>query len=243
MYSLEPTSKSSPAIGGDSGVGSWYNRSMSETTTPEPEKTIIYEGPKFRVVQKEMPSGKRYDFVERIGSVLVLPVTSDEEGLPWVVAIENDREHYGAFDTLPGGFLEGGYDAPEDPTDAGLRELRDETGYGFKPDEERRVSLFRAPVGHMIIQNRYVAFMHGVSYIGGEKKSDHERVTVRLVPPEEYLEPFFDVSMPEMSELNLALGKAKKNPGREVVIDWLTNPTPESTAAVARGFEPWLQAV
>ncbi len=214
-------------------------------TPGQPPRTIAYEGSMFRLELQPVPHRTRpYEFVQRIGSALVLPITFDKAGSPLVVAIENDRHHYGKSVTLPGGYLEGGLDTPEDPLDAALRELYEETGYGFKPGEKPRVSLFSLrSASNVVVQDRYFAVMHGVSLIGEPRQSGHERVTIRATPLREYMEPLFGLAQKGMPELNLAFGKAAIELGRQAVIDWIANPTPQSTAAITNSFKPWMYSV
>lgn len=209
---------------------------------PQPERTTVYEGGIFRVEHQPVPHRDRpYEFATRVGSALVLPITFDEKGAPLVVAIRNERHHYGTSMTLPGGYLEGGLDDPEAPLDAALRELREETGYGFKPGDKQSVSLFSLRnASNIVRQARYFAVMRGVSYIGGERQSDHERVTVQPVPLVEFMDPFFNLSYGGVPELNLAFGRAAMELGPGVVVDWLASGAPENATAITQSFRPWM---
>lgn len=216
---------------------------MTKTRGPE---TVAYDGGQlFRVTHVEQPNrpgGKPYEFVHRIGAVHVLPVTSIE-GQPHVLAIKNTRAHYGTSFGLPGGHRDGGFDTPEPVIDAGLRELTEETGYGYSGGSPVNVDAFdlrrisatiRYPRSFMVARN--------VIEIGGAHNNPREQVVPELVPLDEYASPLFDGDRTELHpEINVSFMRAGLLLGREAVLNWLQHGQESAYASdVIQSFSPWL---
>lgn len=215
----------------------------------EVQRTIVHQGQFFRVEHqpidgRELP----YEFVRRIGATTVLPIVSGP-GLyaePYVVSIHNTRAFYGASFGLPGGNANGGFDRPEHPTLTGLRETREETGYGYPQNKEPNVDSFLLrDVSNTILYDRSFLVARGLEYMGGELHSAHEVVEPRLVPLEDYLQPLFAMQGGHLyPEINLAIAKAGLEIGREETTDWLVLGEQSPYAAdVIASFEPWMRAV
>lgn len=211
------------------------------------ERTVVHDGGQLFRVEHQLIDGRKqpYEFVRRIGATTVLPITNIN-GSPHVVAIHNTRTFYGSSLGLPGGNHDGGFEDPEDPAVAGLRELVEEAGYGYPDASEQNVSTFllRA-VSSTILYNRNFAIARDVEYIGGEEHNINEIVDPRPVPVDEYLDPIFAMRRGELyPEINLAFAKAGMEVGREQTTDWIVNGdrSPYADDVVA-SFEPWMLPV
>ncbi|MEK7152832.1 MAG: NUDIX domain-containing protein [Patescibacteria group bacterium] len=209
-------------------------------------RSVAYDGSLFRV--EHQPIKDRvlpYEFVHRIGATTVLPI-AEIDGEPKVLGIRNTRAYYGVSLGLPGGNAGGGFDNPEHPTDTGLRELREETGYGYRegvfPDAD--TFLLRS-ASNSILYNRSFSVVRGIEYVGGEVNSAHEVVEVQPVSLEEYMNPLFVGKCGELyPEINLAIVNAGLAVGRKPVLDWVMNGSQsEYTEAVVASFEPWMSPV
>lgn len=207
-------------------------------------RSVAYDGGQlFRVEHQIVPGRQRpYEFVKRIGATTVLPIT-EIGGEPYVVAIHNTRAYYGAREGLPCGNAEGGFDNPEHPTDTGLRELREETGYGYAAGAQPNVDTFTLrPVSNTILYDRSVSVVRGVQYLGGEDDNPREVIKVQPVPLNEYITPMFRLQREELyPEFNMALAKAAMEVGEDLVLDWLARgvDSPDAPAVVA-SFQPWM---
>jgi hypothetical protein len=147
---------------------------------------------------------------------------------------------------LPCGNADGGFDNPEHPTQTGLRELGEETGFGYKPGVTPDVDTFMLrPVSNTILYDRSFSVVRGVEHIGGEVMSAHEVIDLRITPVDEYLDPLFTMRRGELyPEVNMAIAKAGMEIGREQVTDWILRGTESAYAEeVIASFDPWMQPV
>lgn len=210
-----------------------------------PARTTAYDiGGFFRVEHQTVPHKPLpYEFVKRIGAVTMLPIRFDHEGKAQALVIENTRYHYGTALGLPAGNMDGGIDLPESPKDTALRELQEETGYGYPEDAKPDIAMFRLrTVSNTIDYPRYFGIMRDVSYIGGEKLAEHEQIVRQPIPLEQYVDPLFTLERGETyPEINAAFAKAGMAVGREAVLHWLTTPKQPATL-MAEHFSPWLLA-
>ncbi len=218
---------------------------MSTTPdAPKPTRTVAYDNEGFfRVEHQHVPhKDKPYEFVKRIGAVTILPIVGATTATPLALQVKNERYHYGTSIGLPGGNVDGGLDNPETPLATALRELREETGFGFADNVPPRVTIFRLRnPSNVIDYPRFLAIAHDVTFIGGQQDSEHEHVTPMPIPLTEYVAPLFRLERGETyPELNAAFAKAGLELGQAAVMEWLINPQAENTAAIANSFNPWL---
>lgn len=181
-----------------------------------------------------------YEFVRRVPAVTVVPIASDEQGNASVLTIHNDRIHYGAFDELPGGNLDGTFTKPEDPKVGALRELLEETG--FQP-VNREVELYlMRDISRTILYPRYLAIVRGIVEVGGRIHSPSEKITLNPTPLDTYLDMVLAMTHNEVyPEMTLAFVKSAQEQGRLALRDWLADGTDANI--LAESFEPWLRAV
>lgn len=211
------------------------------------ERAVVYDnGQLFRVEHQQIPGRDRpYEFVRRIGATVVLPITQIEDR-PHVVGIHNTRAYYGPSLGLPSGNAEGRFAHPEHPARTGLRELQEETGYGYAPDHAPNVDVFRLrAVSNTILYDRHFAVARDVEHIGGELYSPREVVDLRIAPLEEYLDPLFAMKQGALyPEVNLSLAKAAREVGHDETLDWIVNggESPYADEVIA-SFEPWMERV
>lgn len=204
-----------------------------------------YDGGLFRVEHQPVPGkDKPYEFVRRIGAVTVLPIAKNDSGEPVVLTIDNKRLHYGMSElSLPGGNVDGGHDNPDTAVDTALRELSEETGYGYNDPAEQNVDPFiLRTVSNTIDYPRFLVVTRNVEYIGGEDDNPAEVVTLRPTPIEEYVDELLALRNGRTyPEVNAAFAKAGSECGRQAVVSWLAGDmsTPNA-AAVPQSFEPWL---
>jgi 8-oxo-dGTP pyrophosphatase MutT (NUDIX family) len=209
---------------------------------PLPETTAYDGGQLFRIRHVEQPgrpNGLPYEFVDRVGAVVILPLTMiDDE--PHVVAIQNTRAYYGASYGLPSGNRDGRFDAPEPIAAAGLRELQEETGYGYAAVSSMDIHVFNLrALSNTIRYQRSFMVARNVQPIGGMQDNPREKVVPQLVPLATYMEPFFEGNRGELyPEINVAFMRAGLVAGRQAVLEWTQTGQPSDVATL---FEPWLQ--
>ncbi len=211
------------------------------------ERAVAYDGGQLFRVEHQPIDGRRmpYEFIRRVGATTVLPIT-EVAGEPHIVSIYNTRAYYGGRLGLPGGNADGRFDNPEHPTATGLREVHEETGYGYRPDTLPNVDTFvMRPVSTTILYDRSFSVVRGLEYIGGEDNNPREVVEPRLVSVEEYLDPLFAMRRGELyPEINLAIAKAGLEVGRDQTTDWVINGEQSSYAQeVVASFDPWMTHV
>lgn len=209
------------------------------------ERTIAYDiGGFFRVEHQPVPHKDRpYEFVKRIGAVTTLPITLNQRGEAFALTTLTKRHYYGEAPlSLPAGNTDGGFENPETPDKTALRELKEETGYGYNNLADDALSVFRLRgVSNTIDYPRYFAVMRNVVEIGGKDDNPHEVVTLTPTPLREYIEPFFGLQRGETyPEVNTAFAKAGMELGKEAVMQWLIAPTDELCTQIHESFEPWL---
>lgn len=135
------------------------------------------ERPAFRILREQFESGRtgaRIDatIVESPDWVNVLPLTPDGD----VVLIRQYRfGAMGATLEIPGGLIDPG----EEPSVAGARELREETGYGC----ERLRSLGSVAPNPAFMRNRLHMFVaEGCVPVGAQEQDPGEDIAVELHP-------------------------------------------------------------
>lgn len=212
------------------------------------ERTTAYDiGGFFRVEHKAVPHKDRpYEFVTRIGAVTMLPITINEQGKAFALTTQTTRYHYGvARMSLPAGNIDGGIDSPELPHQTALRELREETGYGYLHQPQDALSVFRLrDVSNTIDYPRHFAVMRNVIEIGDKDDNPQEQVLLTPTPLKEYVEPLFALQRGETyPEVNAAFAKAGMEMGKDAVMQWLIAPDDSLSSQVHDSFEPWLIAI
>ncbi|HZM63596.1 MAG TPA: NUDIX domain-containing protein [Candidatus Saccharimonadales bacterium] len=210
-----------------------------------PDRTIVYEGGLFRV--EHQPVKDRTDpyvFVRRVGAVTALPIIKDASGEPFVLTIDNNRRYYGMLAlSLPSGNVNGGHDNPDTPADTALRELIEETGYGYSDPSQQSMDTFTLrTVSNTIDYPRFLVVARSVEYIGGEDHNPAEVIALRPTPVGEYLDELLNLRNGRTyPEVNAAFAKAGMECGREAVMAWLVgDKSAPNAAAVPQSFEPWL---
>jgi len=208
-------------------------------------RITVYESRLFRVEQQPVTGRQEpYTFVKRIGAVTVLPVIKSRAGDPQVLTIDNDRRYHGmSAKSLPSGNVDGGHDTPDTAADTALRELAEETGYGYRHPDQQNMDIFRLREGSNTIDYpRFFAVVRGVEYLAIEQESPAEIISVSPTPLEEYMDELLRLNNGRLyPEVNSAFAKAGMECGREAVLGWLQGDlTVPSAAGVPQSFEPWL---
>lgn len=211
-------------------------------------RNIVYERGPFRVEEQPIAGREEpYVFVQRIGSATVIPILRDANGDLQVLTVDVQRTHYGTSKlTLPGGNAKGGHGNPEAPADMILRELQEETGYGYPDGAPRNMDIFAfRRYGSTIEYPRHIGFVRDVVYIGGKEDNPDEIVTPNPTPLIEYADALLRLANHHTYvDVNAAIGKAGMEHGREAVLAWMAGymETPRA-ADVPQSFEPWLVRV
>lgn len=210
-------------------------------------RIVDYERGLFRVELQPIDGRMEpYIFVRRVGAVTVLPVIRDPSGQALVLTIDNDRRYYGAAAlSLPGGNIDGGHDHPEQVADAALRELREETGFGYVDSRVQNITIFALRrISSSIEYPRFFAVVRDVEYVGGEVSGSAEIVRRRPISLEIYVDELLKLKNGRIyPEVNSAFAKAGMECGKDAVLAWLMgDESVRGSGAVARSFEPWLIA-
>ena len=133
----------------------------------ETEDKILYEAPKFKVVER----GGNPGIVSTVETVMILPFISDDRGLPLMIGVLKERNLFregGYSISLITGTCEG-----EDPDylSTAKRELLEESG--FKVEENDRWFFLGTVTGTKFVEKDYPCFAVDVTGIKkGEAETD-----------------------------------------------------------------------
>jgi 8-oxo-dGTP pyrophosphatase MutT (NUDIX family) len=207
---------------------------------------IVYDnGQLLRVEHRHIPGRDRpYEFVHRVGATVVMAITNAQTD-PHVLVARTTRAGYGvSHDSLPGGNADGRFESPEHPTVTGLRELREETGFGYTEGTLwKQDTLLLHGVSKTILYDRHLLVARDVVEIGGKLDNPREVVDITPTPLDEFMDPLYAGSRENIfPEIQLAMIKAGSEVGRDEVRDWMINgANSEAADAVVAGFSPWMQ--
>ena len=147
----------------------------------------VYASPIFdiRKVRRESSDGKKGDFIEIDAPkwATVIPWFRNEAGLPCFLMV---RQYRHGSDSVTIEFPAGTVDRNEDPKDAALRELREETGY--IPTGEV-VGIGSVSPNPAFMNNRvWFYFIEGVERVGDQHLDAHEQLDILTIPVQEVLD-------------------------------------------------------
>ncbi len=147
----------------------------------------VYASPIFdiRKVRRESSDGRKGDFIEIDAPkwATVIPWFRNEAGLPCFLMV---RQYRHGSDSVTIEFPAGTVDRNEDPKDAALRELREETGY--IPTGEV-VGIGSVSPNPAFMNNRvWFYFIEGVERVGDQHLDAHEQLDILTIPVQEVLD-------------------------------------------------------
>lgn len=147
----------------------------------------VYSSPIFDVsrVRRESTDGRAGDFIEIDAPkwATVVPWFRDERGIPCFLMV---RQYRHGSDSVTIEFPAGTVDEQEDPHDAALRELKEETGCIPMRDLVQLGSVSPNPA---FMNNRvWFFFAEGLRKIGEQELDIHEQLDVLEVPVTEVLD-------------------------------------------------------
>ena len=147
----------------------------------------VYASPIFdiRKVRRESSDGRKGDFIEIDAPkwATVIPWFRNEAGLPCLLMV---RQYRHGSDSVTIEFPAGTVDRNEDPKDAALRELREETGY--IPTGEV-VGIGSVSPNPAFMNNRvWFYFIEGVERVGDQHLDAHEQLDILTIPVQEVLD-------------------------------------------------------
>lgn len=147
----------------------------------------VYSSPIFDVsrVRRESTDGRAGDFIEIDAPkwATVVPWFRDERGIPCFLMV---RQYRHGSDSVTIEFPAGTVDEQEDPHDAALRELKEETGCIPVRDLVQLGSVSPNPA---FMNNRvWFFFAEGLRKIGEQELDIHEQLDVLEVPVTEVLD-------------------------------------------------------
>jgi 8-oxo-dGTP pyrophosphatase MutT (NUDIX family) len=208
-----------------------------------PAREDVYSGELFRIQHQPVPGrANPYEFASRIGIVTAFPIIIQPPETPLALVIRNERRHYDvARLSLPGGHQDGGFDHPEAPGATAVRELQEETGYGFAGTPNMDIFRLRS-ISHTIDYPRFLAVMRGVVHLGGAEDNPNERVTLRPISLHQFAADLLHLRLGELqTEINTGFAKAGLELGHEAVMSWLVGSNEPGAAQVPYSFEPWMK--
>jgi len=158
------------------------NRLQWKTVSRKP----LYKGPIFDVhgVQRESSDGRSGLFIEVAAPLwaTVVPWLRDSSGVPCFLMV---RQYRHGSDSVTIEFPAGMVDQGEDPKEAAIRELHEETG--CVPEGEV-VELGSVSPNSAFMNNRVsFFFVQGVRKVAGQSLDTHEQIDVLTVPVQEVL--------------------------------------------------------
>jgi len=147
----------------------------------------VYNGPIFDVsrVRRESTDGRAGDFIEIDAPkwATVVPWFRDEQGIPCFLMV---RQYRHGSDSVTIEFPAGTVDEQEDPHDAALRELKEETGCTPVRDLVQLGSVSPNPA---FMNNRvWFFFAEGLRKVGEQELDVHEQLDILEVPVSEVLD-------------------------------------------------------
>jgi len=151
------------------------------------EREKVYASPIFdiRKVRRESSDGREGDFIEIDAPkwATIIPWFRNEAGLPCFLMV---RQYRHGSDSVTIEFPAGTVDRDEDPKDAALRELREETG--CIPTGEV-VEIGSVSPNPAFMNNRvWFYFIEGVECVGDQHLDAHEQLDILTIPVQEVLD-------------------------------------------------------
>jgi len=196
-----------------------------------------FTGGLFRVRLERQPSGALYEYVERVGAVIVL-ATTEVDFESHVITINNKGKDGGGQIELPGG--NSGFRGTVSPAYTGLRELREETGYGYAPGDEPDISVLALKDGSRSIDYpRDLVVARNVQRLGEQQLDGDEDIEV--LPPVSTRRLIREITHGETTlpaEVAVGFMIAKNELGYSGLIDWITKG--EGEPQIFESFDPWL---
>ncbi len=159
------------------------NRLSWRTISREP----VYKGPIFDIhgVRRESSDGRSGLFIEVVAPLwaTIVPWFRDSSGTPCFLMV---RQYRHGSDSITIEFPAGMVDKGEDPKEAAIRELREETG--CVPQGEV-VELGSVSPNSAFMNNRVsFFFVEGVREVAGQSLDTHEQIDILRVPVQEVLD-------------------------------------------------------
>ncbi len=151
------------------------------------EREKVYTSPIFdiRKVRRESSDGREGNFIEIDAPkwATIIPWFRNEVGLPCFLMV---RQYRHGSDSVTIEFPAGTVDRDEDPKEAALRELREETG--CIPTGEV-VELGSVSPNPAFMNNRvWFYFIEGVERVGDQHLDAHEQLDILTIPVQEVLD-------------------------------------------------------
>jgi len=178
---------------------------MEEIVEIPKEAKLVFKGILFDVYQwqqKVFNGGyQTYERLKRKNSVNVFCITEDKK----IILLDEEQPGRPPFRTVPGGQIEGG----EDSDVSARREVLEETGY-----EVGDLELWQAvyPYGNKIAWTVYSYIARGCKKIQEQHLDGGERISIRLVTFEEFIDIALDVDQFQNMEISMKIMQALRDP-------------------------------